>query len=198
MHDEEDTLTLQPWGYDPVGMDKLEIDESPTQRRNPHTRRTFQGIMVTMAVFSFALIAVYVLSSGTIVTERIAVRCVDNSACQSGLVGDCCPTSDGIMLGCCDADTNIVSRHLTAKGACDDNSACAALGMSGLCCPTSEGVDLSCCQASSNEISIPHSISAVCSSNKACEANGLSAENCCPTDDGVFLSCCPPENPPRN
>lgn len=60
----------------------------------------------------------------------------------------------GVMLGCCRDDSNKVSVHLTAFGACDDNSACAASGMEGMCCPTEEQVYLSCCDDKSNKVRV--------------------------------------------
>ena len=84
-------------------------------------------------------------------TGAVAIRCADNSVCSAdGLVGDCCPTSAGVKLGCCSADGNVASRHETAPGACDDNSACAALGLAGDCC--SEIQTLSCCGAKDNKV----------------------------------------------
>jgi len=87
-----------------------------------------------------------------------AVRCADNSACV-GLVGDCCPTAAtkpsngagvGVMLGCCRDPDNVATRHFTEVGACDDNSACAALGLSGMCC-SPENL-LACCSDPTNEV----------------------------------------------
>lgn len=85
----------------------------------------------------------------------------------------------------------------TAKGACDDNSACAALGLSGLCCPGADGVFLGCCGAANNTARKPHSVSARCALNLGCKKLGLGGGNCCPTDDGTTLGCCPPVVTPK-
>jgi hypothetical protein len=97
-------------------------------------------------------------------------KCSLKPACAAlGLSGDCCPTTDGVFLDCCDNDSNL----------CQVNPVCNALGLEGSCCPTADGVTLECCNAET----------AQCSSNKSCEELDLEGL-CCPTVDGVFLDCC--------
>lgn len=84
----------------------------------------------------------------------------------------------------------------TKKGACDDNSACAALGLAGSCCPDDNGNSLGCCSAFGNIVHMPHAVSARCSMNVNCKHLGLTEGNCCPTDDGTTLGCCPPTDAP--
>ena len=72
--------------------------------------------------------------------NAVSYSSTDNSECQLhpncdnlGLIGNCCPTTSGIMLGCCKAVK------------CQMNQGCAALGLNGDCCPTHFGVMLGCC-----------------------------------------------------
>eukprot|EP00522_Entomoneis_paludosa_P010607 CAMPEP_0172453486 /NCGR_PEP_ID=MMETSP1065-20121228/10779_1 /TAXON_ID=265537 /ORGANISM="Amphiprora paludosa, Strain CCMP125" /LENGTH=233 /DNA_ID=CAMNT_0013205669 /DNA_START=121 /DNA_END=822 /DNA_ORIENTATION=+ len=97
-------------------------------------------------------------------------KCMDNPVCGGlGLVGECCPTQDGVFLDCCDPAPQ-----------CAHNPACNALGLAGDCCPTIDGVFLACCAEEDPATK-------QCDGNWAC--NGLSGD-CCPTVDGVHLDCC--------
>ena len=63
----------------------------------------------------------------------------------------------GVLLGCCSAYGNVASRHETDAGACDDNSACAALGLFGSCCGSAandgSGLHfLECCLDPANKV----------------------------------------------
>lgn len=96
----------------------------------------------------------------------------DRSACAAypgcagrGLTGECCPTQEGMLLGCCyedgappapppDASAGMnrasprdapAGQSAARPAACDANSGCAHLGLEGACCPTSEGTMLGCC-----------------------------------------------------
>lgn len=65
-------------------------------------------------------------------------KCSANVACAAKkLTGDCCPTTSGATLDCC----NVKSAK------CSANTACKNLGLQGACCPTKDGVLLDCCQA---------------------------------------------------
>jgi len=95
--------------------------------------------------------------------DSIGASCTAHSVCASaGVSGDCCPTKDGIFLGCCDqspkedpsspADTSSGSSSNTpsdpddkATSSCSQHADCSNLGLTGLCCPTSAGVFLGCC-----------------------------------------------------
>jgi len=105
-------------------------------------------------------------------TEGGGAVCSAHPACAGRhLEGDCCPTEEGFLLGCCSEDSAppapppvdfgaagegaAVMRnpfHPANGGqgelkpeACDKNHACASLGLTGACCPTSEGSMLGCC-----------------------------------------------------
>ncbi len=93
--------------------------------------------------------------------------CSAHPGCSGrGLSGDCCPTKEGMLLGCCSdatappappplhvragaAGADGVPTHGApgqgAPRACADNSGCAGLGLVGDCCPTAEGTMLGCC-----------------------------------------------------
>ena len=141
-----------PSGYETV-------DEQPL----PETRGRVLGLgLLAAAVILCAVVFVAVPSPSSGAganTHGLAMRCVDNSArvvprprtenafrprrprrrrcLTSNLVGDCCPSSSGKNLACCRDGTNIATVTRTAKGACDDNSACAALCGNQIFNPTS-------------------------------------------------------------
>mmetsp|Transcript_92448 Transcript_92448/g.198207 ORF Transcript_92448/g.198207 Transcript_92448/m.198207 type:complete len:194 (-) Transcript_92448:79-660(-) len=72
-------------------------------------------------------------------------QCSANAGCvQVGLTdGPCCPTADGVNLGCC-------SEEPGSPALCSKNPGCAAINLTdtrGPCCPTVDGVMLGCCGA---------------------------------------------------
>lgn len=95
------------------------------------------------------------------------------------LMGNCCPASNGVFLGCCGndqgggganvaplipQDAKSTSSSTTATSTrgdsstsspCASNKACADLGLSGLCCPASNGVFLGCCGEKNSDDSNP-------------------------------------------
>jgi hypothetical protein len=93
--------------------------------------------------------------------EKSAFCAVHRACVKLGLTGDCCPTSGGVYLGCCDSEnqpdktaTNSLPTPATtpAPGTsksqqCVDNKACADLGLTGNCCPSDGGADLGCCDS---------------------------------------------------
>ena len=73
------------------------------------------------------------------VPSQPSAQCSAHEACAAlGLRGDCCPTTRGISLGCCD-------QLPPSNADCSAHEACAALGLGGNCCPTIDGVTLDCC-----------------------------------------------------
>jgi hypothetical protein len=81
--------------------------------------------------------------------------CSAHLAC-SHLQGACCPTTDGILLGCCNHDgdelltTNSYNLPTTNDNLADNDAQCSAheacRDLDGECCPTSNGVLLDCCR----------------------------------------------------
>ena len=68
--------------------------------------------------------------------------CRNNVRCHAlELQGECCPSSDGVFLDCCD-------QGEITPASCSVNAMCAHL--TGQCCPTEEGVFLACCNGGSN------------------------------------------------
>ena len=66
-------------------------------------------------------------------------QCSSNQACaELALDGDCCPTTQSVMLQCCDLGGIELN--------CPANPRCAAEDLDGACCPTSEGAFLDCCE----------------------------------------------------
>merc|ERR1719383_941347 len=96
--------------------------------------------------------------------------------CQ-GMEGDCCPTADGVMLDCCDAQ-------------CSAHEGC--VGLTGSCCPTTDGITLECCSGMTH-VETNVSTKAGFDYERSCQAypkcQGMEGD-CCPTADGVMLDCC--------
>jgi hypothetical protein len=78
-------------------------------------------------------------------------QCSATPGCASlGLEGECCPTSTGVQLDCCDQaasttptsppTTNPSSPAPTIQPECSANQECLGLGLTGLCCPTTDDV----------------------------------------------------------
>mmetsp|Transcript_7859 Transcript_7859/g.18939 ORF Transcript_7859/g.18939 Transcript_7859/m.18939 type:complete len:250 (+) Transcript_7859:43-792(+) len=117
-----------------------------------------------------------------------ATQCSAHASC-SGLLGECCPTTDGVFLECCNGggDSSLVTRE------CSANTECAALGLEGSCCPPDFGSkNLGCCHGQ-QAVSTP-AIGQLCSENSQCAAIGLEGI-CCPTAQGLELHCCDSSNP---
>jgi hypothetical protein len=88
-----------------------------------------------------------------------------SSACEAhpgcvdlGLSGECCPTSEGLTLGCCNSSESSETTDSAAKdsggeesgstfsdSSCSAHPQCADAGLSGNCCPTDAGGSLECC-----------------------------------------------------
>lgn len=72
--------------------------------------------------------------------------CWANPGCEE-LEGLCCPTQDGLWLGCCAGVA--VATSIEAVGVEPGSSACTAhpgcAGLEGACCPTLDGLWLGCC-----------------------------------------------------
>jgi hypothetical protein len=89
--------------------------------------------------------------------KRQSKLCSSNPTCVASgnsLEGDCCPTTEGVFLDCCDDDGDgrvhskkhdTVHDTDTTAASCSTNAACTDLGLTGSCCPTPEGVILNCC-----------------------------------------------------
>eukprot|EP00980_Cylindrotheca_fusiformis_P018056 scaffold5780_cov102-Cylindrotheca_fusiformis.AAC.3 len=127
------------------------------------------------------------------VAPAVQAQCASNSVCASlGLEGQCCPTTEGVTLDCCNPPV---------QAQCESNPVCASLGLEGQCCPTTDGVTLDCCNQQAPSPSGPPAmlpslkptqnptLSTQCSANAVCANLGLEGE-CCPTIEGIFLDCC--------
>jgi len=108
--------------------------------------------------------------------------CAANPNCVGlGLQGECCPTEEGVILGCCSSS----GGPSKPVGTCSSDPGCSALGLTGDCCPGSNGVYLGCCSKTSSASTGQSG----CSAHPACKDQGLTGE-CCPTEDGTQLECC--------
>lgn len=119
--------------------------------------------------------------------------CSAYSKCAS-LEGDCCPTSQGTFLECCDGGggdwkpSSKPTRSPTSDGdnaSCSANPVCKSQNLTGDCCPSTDGTFLNCC------VEKPFGS---CSSNPTCRDLGLRGE-CCPSESGQFLDCCSDDEP---
>eukprot|EP00980_Cylindrotheca_fusiformis_P021423 scaffold8288_cov129-Cylindrotheca_fusiformis.AAC.1 len=140
-------------------------------------------------------------------------QCSSNPMCANlGLEGECCPTTSGLILDCCESSpvntpTNVPMLNPTAQGpaSCSANPVCANLGLEGECCPTTSGFILDCCESpvttpTNAPVLNPTAQGPVsCSANPVCANLGLEGE-CCPTTSGLILDCCEssPVNSPTN
>ena len=184
-----------PWGREPVDDGGKSVQHGADSGASGGFGRPMRTAVTVVGALMLAAALVLVgprLSHSSSHNMPAVHRCIDNSACNElSLVGNCCPTPEGKLLGCCTANDNLVTRHPTSKAACASNSACAAIGLVGDCCPTVAGTRLGCCDAKDNEV-MTFIASALCADNAACGLEGLTG-NCCPTDDGAMLGCCPAE-----
>jgi endo-1,3(4)-beta-glucanase len=105
---------------------------------------------------SFVTTAISDLAPGTAKVGEMpssSSACQLHSACVDlGLMGECCPTSNGNMLECCQSNSsagtgyesgNDPSNSTTA--ACESHPLCTNLGLVGDCCPSKHGSFLGCC-----------------------------------------------------
>ena len=106
--------------------------------RSPHASKRWLGAgLLIGAVLLCGVVFVSVPNPKAINSVHGgAIRCVDNTACVGmGLVGDCCPDAHGQSQSCCHDPLNVATVTTTRRGACDDNSACAALKLQGRLLP---------------------------------------------------------------
>lgn len=85
--------------------------------------------------------------------------CSANPGCATlGLVGNCCPNTGGMQLGCCSSNmdqtpnsgsTSTETTSASASQSCSSHKACVAIGLTGQCCPAAGGVRLGCCDETS-------------------------------------------------
>jgi len=83
------------------------------------------------------------VTSTAVIGPSPSAACSAHPAC-AGLEGDCCPTSDGVTLGCCGSVPTPPSPG-PAEASCSRHPACS--GLTGDCCPTTSGVTLDCCNS---------------------------------------------------
>ena len=105
--------------------------------------------------------------------EPMDATCSAKPVCAH-LSGDCCPTTTGIYLDCCNWEPPTAESDISK---CSANPGCSNLA--GDCCPTVSGQYLYCCGAQSP----------ACAAHSQCAALGLTGI-CCPTKDDVYLDCC--------
>eukprot|EP01038_Epipyxis_sp_PR26KG_P003988 gene3988-5712_t len=138
--------------------------------------------------------------------------CNANNVCRNQqLLGNCCPTNDGTMLGCCDSFANglarmqdewksyiwndlaVVDREsawkqiLLITGFGSGNSKSNSLYWAASRIAPLSGFNIS---KKMDPGSNSNAVKASCASNSACDAIGMTGD-CCPSSNGVFLGCCP-------
>lgn len=141
---------------------------------------------------SLLLVAILGLYAPVALSSKL---CSAHSQC-SHLAGDCCPTTDGVFLDCCNKADEIQltgqcchtpTRHddghlyccSPETSTCASNPWCAHEGLVGACCPNPFGEYLPCCQAA-------------CRNYPRCVALGMKDSHaCCPPAPGQpDLDCC--------
>ncbi|CAJ1964829.1 unnamed protein product [Cylindrotheca closterium] len=112
--------------------------------------------------------------------------CKSHSMC-AGIGGDCCPTSDGIFLGCCENAPTDAPTTSPPTGSPTDRPTKA---------PTAKPTRLPTV-STDNPTILPTPIPPTqsCLAHEACVSEGLQG-NCCPTNtiNGIWLGCC--DDPP--
>eukprot|EP00934_Nitzschia_sp_Nitz4_P007551 Nitzschia sp. Nitz4//scaffold220_size35126//30209//31614//NITZ4_007836-RA/size35126-snap-gene-0.3-mRNA-1//-1//CDS//3329542547//7541//frame0 len=97
-------------------------------------------------------------SSASAMPSMIASECSANPSCRDlSLMGDCCPTPQGVYLGCCFGEDSEYNQTMIPTSTVDPNATAAPTtfeqcsvhpaceGLVDDCCPTSEGTFLYCC-----------------------------------------------------
>lgn len=69
---------------------------------------------------------------------------------KAGITGLCCPTTEGVFLGCCSTnkENSVETKNETltdSDSSCALHDMCLQMKLTGSCCPTQEGVFLGCC-----------------------------------------------------
>lgn len=133
-------------------------------------------------------------------------KCSDYSACSAlGLLDDCCPTQQGVILGCCEMVEMAVGDEWRALiysylAVLDRNSAWKLFAkMNDFGVGNSRTNSLFWAATRSppvvgyNTSQKPPApvVKTDCASNTGCYAIGMLGE-CCPTETGLYLNCCPP------
>jgi hypothetical protein len=137
-------------------------------------------------------------------------QCESNRMCyELGLIGLCCPTSEGVVLSCCNVVSNstlmrmqdewksfiLITEAIINK----DNAWNEVIKMNGFGLGNSKSNTLLFIATRTennikiNDISQNKSnlISRKCIENSPCVALGFSSSNCCPTNQNITLNCCP-------
>jgi endo-1,3(4)-beta-glucanase len=167
---------------------------------------------VTAALFDLS----YVQQQFLVLANRVksvpvlVPHCSANQQCKvQGLEGECCPTTDGIMLGCCTVGSSIMDEWrgftladlaILDKDAAWDrilalpsfgagNSRANTLFWAASRPPPQSDFNLSALLISNSSAHRDFSMKSSCALNSACDALGLSGE-CCPGENGMNLGCC--------
>lgn len=156
-----------------------------------------------------------VLASRVKSTPILQPQCSANAQCKAqNLDGNCCPTNDGVMLGCCVAGSSVMDEwraYTLADLAILDketawnlilslphfgpgNSRANVLFWAASRPPPQSGFNLSTLVESNPTSTRDFTLKSSCAVNSACDALGLTGE-CCPGNDGTNLGCCARLNP---
>ena len=134
-----------------------------------------------------------------------------------GLSGECCPTSEGFTLGCCQDNqsestedqeapapspmtSSLKGGEETSGGeaaaSCEAHFNCVELGLSGDCCPTAAGINLGCCgggDSGGDNSSGENSEGVETSTNTDDSGSSCSDHPEC-ADSGLSGNCCPTDS----
>ena len=139
-------------------------------------------------------------------TSSSSSACEVHSGCVDlGLSGECCPTSGGLTLGCCQESGSEGSEEQeapapspsssssegkkestgeAAAASCEAHFNCVEVGLSGDCCPTASGIILGCCGDGGGDISSSESNEAADKTTNADDSgegesgNNISGSSC--------------------
>ena len=150
-----------------------------------------------------------VLAARAKATPALDPVCSANAQCKAqGLDGACCPTTDGVFLGCCQTGTSTMDEWraytladlaILDKNAAWDlalslpnfgpgNSRANVLFWAASRPPPQTNFDLAAV-ATANATGRNMTLKSACAVNSACDALGMTGE-CCPNYDGAYLGCC--------
>jgi hypothetical protein len=129
---------------------KGDLDENVTPRRTNWT--TVSGVPDCVLNITANIGTIGPHDCAACSSNCASKKCSNHPECAKlNLVGDCCPSSAGTTLDCCEK----VYTELEAAGQCKNHQGCALIGLQGTCCPTSAGVMLECCDQDLGKDDLP-------------------------------------------
>lgn len=129
---------------------KGDLDENVSPRGTNWT--TVSGVPDCVLNIALNISTIRPHDCGTCSSNCVSKQCSSHPECAKlNLAGDCCPSSGGTVLECCEK----VYTEFEAADQCKSHQGCALIGLQGSCCPTSAGVMLECCDQDLGKDELP-------------------------------------------